>query len=243
MTWSTIHEGGHALYELGIPSGNYGLPVGSACSLSIHESQSRLWENNVGRSLAYWKAHYANLQSRFPENLKDVSLEQFYAGANKVQPSLIRVDADELSYHLHILVRFELEKALIEGSLEAADVEEAWNAKYKEYLDIDVPDAKQGVLQDIHWSHGSFGYFPTYSLGSFYAAQFFEKASKDVPELSEQISRGENAALLKWLRENIHQHGRLYNSEDLCEKVTGEKLNLDYFMRYAKKKYGSIYGL
>jgi len=243
MIWSCIHEGGHGLYEQGLLMSNYGLPIGEACSLSIHESQARMWENNVGRSKAYWKAHYNKLQEVFPENLSEVSLDDFYKGMNQIAPNAIRTEADELHYHFHVLIRFEIEKALIEGSLEVEDLERVWNEKYKEYLGIEVPDAKNGILQDIHWSHGSIGYFPTYSLGSFYAAQFFEKAKTEIPELENQIAEGDNSQLLAWLRKNIHEHGRFYSPEDLCMKITGEKLNFKYFMDYAKAKFGAIYEL
>lgn len=243
MVWSCLHEGGHALYEQGLKPEFYGLPTGRATSLGIHESQSRLWENNVGRSLPYWKANYALVQQMFPENLASVSLDNFYKAMNKVQPSFIRTSADELTYHFHILIRFEIEKGLIEGNMATKDLSEIWNAKYKEYLDVEVPNDKMGVLQDIHWSHGSLGYFPTYSLGSFYAAQFFDKASKDIPNLESQIEQGNTANLLTWLRTNIHQYGMLYNSEELCQRVTGEPLNFNYFMTYARKKYGHIYNM
>jgi carboxypeptidase Taq len=243
MIWSCIHEGGHALYEQGIPSSEYGLPSGEAISLGIHESQSRLWENNVGRSLAYWKKNFSLLQKAFPENLKDVTAEDFYKAMNIVKPSLVRTAADELTYHFHILVRYEIEKALIEGSLEVKDLPQAWNKKYKEYLGVDVPSDDKGVLQDIHWSHGSFGYFPTYSLGSFYAAQFFATASKQIPDLEKKISNGEHDDLLKWLRENVHQYGKFYKASELCEKITGEKLNFKYFMDYATRKYSGLYDL
>lgn len=241
MTWSCIHEGGHALYEQGLPTEQYGLPLGKYISLGIHESQSRLWENNVGRSLPYWKAHYAKAQATFPENLSGVSLPQFYKGINQINPSLVRVESDELHYHFHILIRYEIEKGLIEGSLSVNDLREIWNDKYKTYLNVDVPDDNNGVLQDIHWAHGSIGYFPTYSLGSFYAAQFFEQALKDMPNLLEQIEKGDNSQLLQWLRSNIHQHGRFYTAEELCKVVTGEPLNFKYFMDYTKKKYSGIY--
>ncbi len=243
MIWGCIHEGGHALYEQGLLSKNYGLPAGMYVSLGIHESQSRLWENNVGRSLPYWKANYPRLQEFFPEQLGNVSLLPFYKSMNKVSPSLIRTNADELTYHTHILVRFEIEKALIEGSVAVKDLSELWNAKYKEYLEIDVPNDRKGVLQDIHWSHGSFGYFPTYSLGSFYAAQFFHQAAKDVPDLTQHIEAGNTQPLLQWLRTNIHQYGQLYSAEELCVRITGEKLNFRYFMDYAREKYSFIYGL
>lgn len=241
MTWSCIHEGGHALYEQGLPAEQYGLPLGKYISLGIHESQSRLWENNVGRSLPYWKAHYDKAQAAFPENLGDVSVQQFYKGINQINPSLVRVESDELHYHFHILIRYEIEKGLIEGSLSVNDLREIWNDKYKAYLNVDVPDDNHGVLQDIHWAHGSIGYFATYSLGSFYAAQFFQQAVKDCPNLLTEIEQGDNSQLLQWLRTNIHQHGRFYSAEELCEKVTGETLNFKYFMDYAEKKYKNIY--
>lgn len=241
MVWSCIHEGGHALYEQGLPAEEYGLPTGQYISLGIHESQSRLWENNVGRSLPYWKANFPSLQKAFPKNLARVSVHDFYKSMNVVQPSLIRVNADELTYHFHILVRFEIEKALIEGTVPVREVRDFWNDKYKEYLNIDVPSDAKGVLQDVHWSHGSFGYFPTYSLGSFYAAQFFQQAEKDIPQLEQQISEGNLLPLLQWLRTHIHQYGRLYSAEELCRRITGEKLNFKYFMDYARKKYSAIY--
>lgn len=243
MTWSCIHEGGHALYEQGLPAEAYGLPIGKYISLGIHESQSRLWENNVGRSRNFWEAHYADLQKRFPKNLELISLDQFYNGINKIEPSLVRVESDELHYHFHILIRYEIEKALIDGSLSAKDLKEAWNEKYKAYLDLDVPDDNSGVLQDIHWAHGSLGYFPTYSLGSFYAAQFFQQAAKDLSGLEEQIRQGDTTMLLEWLRTNIHQYGRLYSAEELCKRITGEPLNFKYFMDYVRKKFSEIYAL
>jgi len=241
MTWSCIHEGGHALYEQGLQMDEYGLPLCEAISLGIHESQSRLWENNVGRSHAYWNAHYAKLQETFPANLKAVGLDTFYKGINRIAPNLIRTESDEIHYHFHVLIRYEIEKALLEGTIEVDNLDQIWNEKYKAYLGIDVPDANQGILQDIHWAFGLIGYFPTYSLGSFYAAQFFNQAKKDIPDLSEKIARGENEDLLKWLRENIHVHGRFYTANELCKKITGEELNFDYFMDYAREKYSGIY--
>lgn len=243
MIWSCIHEGGHGLYEQGLLMSQYGLPIGEACSLSIHESQARMWENNVGRSKAYWEANYAKLQATFPENLGEVLVEDFYKGMNQIAPNAIRTEADELHYHFHVLIRFEIEKALMEGSLEVDDLERVWNEKYAEYMGIEIKDAKNGILQDIHWSHGSIGYFPTYSLGSFYAAQFFAKAKTEIPNLEEEIAKGDNHNLLTWLRQNIHKHGRYYSPEDLCIKITGEKLNFKYFMDYAKIKFGAIYEL
>ncbi len=243
MTWSCIHEGGHALYEQGLPADQYGLPAGEAASLSIHESQSRLWENNVGRSMNFWKHYYHELKNTFKEQLSDKSLDHFYHAINKVQPSLIRTESDEITYHFHILIRYEIEKKLIAGDLSTKDLREAWNSLYKKHLNIDVPDDRQGVLQDIHWSHGSFGYFPTYSLGSFYAAQFFNTAQNQIAGLGGQIASGQLSSLLGWLRKNIHCHGSLYRSEELCRKVTGEGLDFKYFMAYVQEKYSRIYKL
>ena len=241
MTWSCIHEGGHALYEQGLPTEEYGLPLGSYISLGIHESQSRLWENNVGRSLPYWKAHYANLQKTFPENLGSVDLNKFYQGINKIEPNLIRTEADELHYHFHVMIRYEIEKGIFDGTIQVKDLSQVWNEMYKKYLNIEVIDDNNGVLQDIHWSHGLIGYFPTYSLGSFYAAQFFHQAQQDIPELITQIENGDNSELLKWLKEKIHRHGKFYTASELCKHITEESLNLKYFMDYAKEKYHSIY--
>lgn len=243
MLWSCIHEGGHALYEQGLAPENYGLPSGETISLGIHESQSRLWENNIGRGLPFWNAQYPKLQKLFPENLKDISVKSFYKAMNQVKPSFIRTNADELTYHTHIMIRFEIEKALIQGTIQVNQLPEYWNAKYKEYLGIDVPDDTQGVLQDVHWSHGSFGYFPTYSLGSFYAAQFYAQAVKDIPGLEKGIENGNTLPLLTWLRDKVHRHGRFFTAEELCINITGEKLNFNYFMQYAQKKYTGIYQL
>lgn len=241
MLWSCIHEGGHALYEQGLPSASYGLPTGEAVSLGIHESQSRLWENNVGRSMAFWKYQYPKLQNAFPTQLANISLQQFYAAMNKVEPSFIRTESDELTYHFHIMIRYELEKALISNDLSCKDLPAAWNEMYKKYLGLDVTDHRKGLLQDVHWSHGSFGYFPTYSLGSFFAAQFYVAAQKEIPDLIQQIEQGNTSNLLAWLRKSIHAHGRKYKANDLCKNCTGSTLMLDYFMDYAKAKYSKIY--
>jgi carboxypeptidase Taq len=241
MLWSCIHEGGHALYEQGLKPEEYGLPLGRAISLGIHESQSRLWENNVGRSLSYWKAHYPDLKKRFPEQLKGIGLKTFWKGINRIEPNLIRTEADELHYHFHVMIRYEIEKGLVEGSISTKGLDKVWNAKYKEYLGVDVPDANQGILQDIHWAHGSLGYFPTYSLGSFYAAQFYAQAEKDIPNLKADIEAGDTSKLLVWLREKIHVHGKMYDANELCVRVTGEELNFQYFMDYIEGKYGGIY--
>ena len=241
MTWSCIHEGGHALYEQGLPGDEYGLPLGEYCSLSIHESQSRLWENGIGRSLPFWKYNYPQLQKTFTEQFKDVSIEKFYKGINKVQPSLIRTEADELTYHFHVMIRYELEKMLIEGTLTTRDIPEYWNQHYKKYLGIKVPDDRTGCLQDVHWSHGSFGYFATYSIGSLYAAQLYAAIILQNPSLNDDIGNGRNGIVLNWLRQHIYCHGRYYNSGDLCRKATGETLNSQHFISYATEKFTKIY--
>lgn len=241
MLSSSIHEGGHALYEQGLLYENYGLPSGTYTSLGIHESQSRLWENNVGRSQAFWNDNFELLASTFPEELKGLTAQDIFVANNTIQPSLIRVQADELTYHFHIMIRYELEKQLIEGTLEVKDLRAAWNAMYEKYLGVKVPSDNEGVLQDIHWSHGSLGYFATYSLGSFYAAQFYHQASQDIQDLESKIANGDLLTLKSWLNEHIHQYGRLYNAEELCERVTGEKLNFDYFKKYLEGKVQMIY--
>jgi carboxypeptidase Taq len=243
MIGTCLHEGGHGLYEQGLPSEQYGRPLGYAASLGIHESQSRLWENNVGLSKAYWVANFPALKALYPSQLEGVDVELFYAAINQIQPNFVRVEADELHYHLHVLIRYEIEKGLMEGSMEVENLDKIWNEKYKAFLGLDVPDDKLGVLQDVHWSEGLLGYFPTYSLGSFYAAQFFHQANKEIPTLSEQLEAGDSSALLAWLREKIHQYGRQYTSEELCQRITGEGLNLKYFMDYAREKYSKIYQL
>lgn len=241
MTWSCIHEGGHGLYEQGLPAEYYGLPLGEYASLSIHESQSRLWENAVGRGLPFWGNNFSLLQKSFPEQCKNLSPEIFYKGINQVKPSLIRTEADELTYHFHVMIRYEIEKLLIEGRIQTKDIPAYWNEHYQKYLGISVPDDRSGCLQDIHWSHGSFGYFATYSLGSLYAAQMYASIEKTHPMVNEEVAAGNTANILNWLRENVHQYGRQYSSELLCKKITGATLNSAFFMAYANKKYTAIY--
>lgn len=243
LLWSSIHEGGHALYEQGLLEDYYGLPLSQAASLSIHESQSRLWENCVGRGIHFWKYFYPKLQQQFSQQLGGISLVHFYKGVNKVEPSLIRTEADEITYHFHVLIRYEIEKALLKGEVKVDELAEAWNHMYKQYLGISSPDDKTGVLQDVHWSHGMFGYFPTYSLGSFYAAQFYEQAETEIKGLAGQIERGELAPLLQWLRQNVHQFGRRYRSEELCKEITGRGLNFGSFMKYIEQKYSGVYAI
>jgi carboxypeptidase Taq len=241
MVWSCIHEGGHALYEQGLPLSQYGLPLGEPASYTIHESQSRLWENHVGRSKAFCERWLPVLQQYFPAQLGNISIEQFYKGINKVQPSLIRTEADELTYHFHIMIRYELEKRVLEGSLPVTDIPAFWNDHYRQFLGVEVPSDKQGCLQDVHWSHGSFGYFPTYSLGSFYAAQFYAFANQAIPDLNDHIRKGNTISLLQWLRNQVHNKGRRFTSEQLCKAICGETLNIDYFTSYLLDKYKDIY--
>lgn len=240
MTWSCIHETGHALYEQGLPDEDYGLPSGEYASLSIHESQSRLWENCVGRGYDFWQYYYPKLKEYFPEQFETVALERFYQSINKVEPSLIRTEADELTYHFHVIIRYHIEKEIIQGSLQVKDIPAKWNELYKENLGVDVPDDRSGCLQDVHWSHGSFGYFPTYSLGSFYAAQFWIECNKQLPDLKNEISNGNTTSLSNWLHNNIYQYGKQYKSEELCKKITGRELDVKCFLDYAQEKYLSI---
>ena len=243
MLWSCIHEGGHGLYEQGLPEDQYGLPLGSPVSLGIHESQSRFWENCIGRGHQFWEYFYPQLQKYFPLQLDKVSLDSFYKAMNKVEPSLIRTEADEVTYHFHVMIRYEIEKALIEGSLDPKDLAAKWNELYEHYLGVRPTNDKTGVLQDVHWSHGSFGYFPTYTLGSFYAAQFFDQAKKDIIGLEGQITNGELTTLLHWLRVKVHRHGRRYDSQELCERITGQKLDPAFFIRYITEKYTRVYNM
>jgi len=241
--YSSVHEGGHALYEQGLSVEHIGLPVSEACSLSIHESQSRLWENNIARSLPFWEHFFPTLASMYPDQLIGKTPVDLFKAVNLVTPGLIRISTDELSYHFHIILRTELEDALINRQLKVADLPAAWNEKVKNYLGLDVPNDAQGVLQDIHWSHGSFGYFPTYSLGSFYAAQFVDAAKHAIPGLDSDIRKGEFGQLKSWLNQEIHAQGRLYSSEELCTRVTGKPLDVQHFIRYAKAKYSQVYGI
>jgi carboxypeptidase Taq len=241
--FSTLHEAGHGIYEQGLPANRYGLPTGGAVSLGIHESQSRMWENLVGRSRAFWEHFYPEAQTTFKDPLGNVSLDAFYFAVNDVRPSLIRTESDEVTYNLHILIRFELELDLINDKLPVTDLPEAWHSKYREYLGIQSPTDSDGVLQDVHWSSGAFGYFPTYSLGNLYAAQFFEKANKDLGDLSSMFRRGEFMPLREWLRKNIHSQGRRYPAAELGSRVTGSPLSHDALMRHLRSKFGPLYDL
>lgn len=239
--FGTLHECGHALYEQGINQNLERSPLASGASLGVHESQSRLWENLVGRSRGFWKFFLPRLKQAFPQNLQDVSLESFYCSINRVEPSLIRVEADEVTYNLHILLRFELESELVEGRLSLADLPEAWNAGMKMLLSVVPQNDAEGVLQDVHWSNGLIGYFPTYSLGNLLSVQLFEKAQTAIPALAAQIENGDFASLLGWLRTSVHQHGRKFLPSQLIQIATGEPLRAAPYLHYLREKYSEIY--
>ena len=243
MLFSTMHETGHALYDLGSKQDYERSPLAGGASLAVHESQSRMWENLVGRSLPFWAYFYPELQKRFPSQVGNIDLQTFYKGINKVEPSLIRVNADEATYNMHIMLRLELEIGMLEGTAKVKDLPEIWNAKMEEYLGIVPPNDAKGVLQDIHWAYGSLGYFSTYALGNLVSAQLWEKINADIPDLAEQFRKGEFGALLAWLREKIHIHGSKYEPQELVQRVTGSRINPDAYVRYLKQKYGEIYGL
>ncbi|MFH1524933.1 MAG: carboxypeptidase M32 [Chloroflexota bacterium] len=242
MLFGTMHECGHALYGLGAAPELERTGLEDGASLAVHESQSRMWENLVGRSLPMWEHFYPRLQGIFPQ-MAGVSLEQFYKGINKVEPSFIRTESDEATYNLHIMLRLEIEIALLEGKVAVKDLPALWNAKMEEYLGITPPNDTVGVLQDIHWSGGMIGYFPTYALGNLVSAQLWEKINQDIPDLTDQIRAGKFAALLTWLREKIHRHGAKFEPQELVQRVTGSRINPDAYIRYLTKKYGEIYGL
>ena len=240
---STIHEFGHATYGLGLPDEHYATPLGDARDMTVHESQSRLWENHVGRSQPFWERFLPTMKDYFPD-LEDVTPREAYEAANQVyEDNLIRVEADELTYHMHIVVRFEIERDLIRGDLDVEDVPEVWNDKYEEYLGVRPDTDADGVLQDIHWSHGNFGYFPTYSLGSVLAAQLYAQAEDEIDDLDGKLRNGEVGPLHDWLTEKIHRHGCRYTTDDLIREATGEDYTADYFLEYAEEKYGELYEL
>lgn len=241
--FGTLHESGHAIYEQNTHPDLTRTPLARGTSSGIHESQSRLFENYVGRSRSFWQAHFPRLQDLFPAQLSDVTAEQFYLAVNKVQPSFIRVEADELTYNLHIILRFELEQALLTGDLAVSELPAAWNSQMEQLLGVAPPTNREGVLQDIHWTRPSFGYFPTYALGNIYAAQIFAAAKAQLAEIDSELSEGRTAALLDWLRENIHQHGRKFLPSELIERATGRPLSHDDFVTYARAKFGEIYDL
>lgn len=238
--FGSMHEAGHALYELGIDASLARCPLGTGVSLAIHESQSRLWENLVGRSLPFWKYFFPRLKEIYPSQLDRVQVNSFYQAINRVRPSQVRIEADETTYNLHIILRFELETALMTGDLAANDLPEAWNSKMEELLGIRPTDVALGILQDTHWSEGLFGYFPTYTLGNLISAQLWEAIQADISDLSDQISSGDFTNLLGWLRQNIHQHGAKYEAQEIVQRATGSTINPSAYLRYLKDKYGEI---
>lgn len=240
--FGTLHEAGHGMYDQGLRSDWYGLPPGSFVSLGIHESQSRMWENLVGRSLPFWEYFFPIAQKEFPAALADVSLSDWHFALNSVQPSLIRVEADEATYNLHIIVRFELEQALIAGDLLPADLPEAWNERYHNVIGIDPTNDADGVLQDVHWSAGLIGYFPTYTLGNLYAAQLFDAAGRDLGDMASNFRRGEFQPLLHWLREHVHQIGRRLKPHEIIERATGKKPESLPLVKSLRERYSALYG-
>jgi carboxypeptidase Taq len=238
--FSLLHEAGHALYDQGIPPEIARGPLNLNLSLAVHESQSRLWENLVGRSLPFWEFFYPRLQAAFPQ-LAAVPLAAFHRGINKVEPSFIRTEADEATYNLHIMLRFELELALLEGTLAVRDLPEAWNERMREFLGIVPPDDARGVLQDVHWSAGLLGYFPTYALGNLVSVQLWEAARNDLPDLDSRIRAGSFADLLAWLREKVHRHGRKFTSQELVRRITGSPIDPQPYLRYLERKFGGLY--
>ena len=252
--YGTMHEMGHGLYEQGLPKSDgeevgakWGTPLADSISLGIHESQSRMWENMVGRSREFWEWALPHVKRCFGgaggDALAGATPEVMFRAVNTASPSFIRVEADETTYNLHILIRFEVERALFNGALEVAGVPSAWNAAYKKYLGLDVPDDRRGCLQDVHWSAGLVGYFPTYTFGNLYAAQFWEAMARDLPKRDTMMSKGEFAPILSWLRESIHAHGRRYSAEELCKRVTGQPLSHDALLRHLARKVSAVYGV
>jgi carboxypeptidase Taq len=241
--FATIHEFGHGFYEANVDPSMERTSLSSVTSMSLHESQSRMWENLVGRGLPMWRFFYPRLQAAFPDQFGSVELDEYYGAINKVQPSLIRVEADEATYNLHIILRFELEQDILSGELLLEDLPEAWSARMAEYLGIDVPDDAQGVLQDVHWSGGAIGYFPTYALGNVISVQLWDRVRAELPDLDAQFERGEFGELAGWLRENLHRHGRKYTSKEMLDRIVGGPMDPGPYLRYLKEKLGEIYGL
>jgi len=248
-TWMTeslfgcLHEMGHAFYEMNGKPEYEGTVLSGGVSLGVHESQSRLWENLVGRSRVFWEHYYPELQKVFAQQFRRIELEAFYRAINRVTPSLIRTEADEVTYNLHIILRYEMENELLEGKLSVADAPAAWNAKMKGYLGIVPPNDADGILQDIHWSGGGIGYFPTYTLGNILGVQWMEKAREALPSLDQELRAGKFTGLYEWLRKNIHQHGRKYPPGELVRRVTGRPLTIEPYVNYLRKKFGEIYGV
>ncbi|MEX1247854.1 MAG: carboxypeptidase M32 [Anaerolineales bacterium] len=241
--FGTLHEAGHAMHAQGISRDLNRTPLYNSPSLSIGESQSRMWENLVGRSKPFWEHYYPKLQKVFPDQLKKVNMEAFYKGINKVFPSFIRVEADEATYNMHIMLRLEIEIAMMEGSVKLMDLPKHWNERFEEYLGIVPPDDAQGVLQDVHWSFGLMGYFSTYALGNLVSAQLWEVIHRDIPDIEDKIRKAEFAPLLKWLNEKVHQPGAKFEPQEMVQRITGSKIDGEPYLRYLEKKYSDIYSL
>jgi carboxypeptidase Taq len=234
---ATMHEYGHGLYEHQVAPELDRTPLGSGASLGLHESQSRMWENLVGRSLPFWRFFFGRLQDAFPRQLGEVDAERFYRAVNRVTPSLIRIHADEVTYNLHVILRFELEQEIVEGRVELRDLPEEWDRRMEEYLGVEVPSVSEGVLQDVHWSGGSIGYFPTYSLGNVISLQIWERVMSDIPDLYERIERGEFAPLREWLGDRLHRHGRKFTPAETLQKVVGGPIDAGPYLRYLREKH------
>ena len=241
--YSTMHEAGHGMYEQNISTDLNNTPLCTGASMGIHESQSRFWENLIGKSKSFWDCYYKELQHIFPEHLEKLSEEAFYKEVNKVEASLIRIDADELTYNLHIMIRYEIEKALFNNEITVGQLPQIWNQKMKEYLGIVPQSDKEGLLQDVHWAGGSFGYFPSYTLGNIYAAQFYNALNKDYPNLDEMIKKGQLHEIKNWLTKKIYKHGKMLQPSEIVMAVTGEEINPDYFVKYLKSKFEGIYSV
>lgn len=241
--FSAVHEGGHALYEQNISPELEGTPLCNGASMGIHESQSRFWENIIGRSYFFWSYYFEELKKVFPEQFEGVSLENLYKAINKVEPSLIRTEADEVTYNLHVMIRYEIEKALINKEIKVADLPRVWNEKMKEYLGVEPKNDRDGVLQDVHWAGGSFGYFPSYTLGNIYSAQFYNAIIKELGNIDELIKKGELIKIKEWLGEKVHKHGKLLTPAEILKSVTGEEVNPRYLIKYLEDKYKAIYNL
>jgi carboxypeptidase Taq len=238
---STVHEAGHALYQLDLPEEYNDTVVFRGASFGLHESQSRFWENMIAKNILFWKYYFKFFKKAFNKQLKNTSLEQWYRYDNDVKPSLIRIEADEVTYCLHIILRFEIEMGLIEGSIKVKDLPKIWNKKMKELVGVEPKNDSEGVLQDVHWSGGAFGYFPSYAIGTIYAAQLFDTLSKKHPKIKGQIQKGDFSTITKWLKENVHKYGRSLNADDIIKKACGEGLNIDVYIQYLRKKYLEIY--
>ncbi|MGH2442117.1 MAG: carboxypeptidase M32 [Chloroflexota bacterium] len=241
--FSTLHEAGHGMYEQGVAESLEGTPLAGGASLGVHESQSRLWENIVGRGYPFWSHFYPQLQAIFPEQLAGTDLEAFYRAINRVEPGYIRIDSDEVTYNLHIMLRLEMELALLSGELTVADAPEAWNTKMESYLGIRPATDTLGILQDVHWSEGMFGYFPTYSLGNLLSVQLFDAAVRDVPEIPDQLAAGSFQPLREWMTDKVYRHGAKFEPNELIETATGEPLQYRSYIKYLKGKFGAIYDL